>query len=317
MIKVNRTECPDILKTGVVPESEGERETKDAISFFSITANHSLPYKKTGLKGLRIKESFTVYTDKSVRKQLRKMFHGKCAYCESKITSIYNGDIEHFRPKGGYGDSNPIIRPGYYWLASDWTNLLFACPFCNQTNTHKILDNGKLSEVIQGKLNQFPLSNDKERLNHSHGDMYFSNSVNYEKAFKLEENVRLLLNPCTDSEIEKYFEYSEIGLITPSTGLNIIEENKAKTSIEVYALQRIGLVQSREEKVIQIKAQIRRVEEAILNLNRHIGNSVEIITWFEGILRSELKILHQFKESNKEYAGLARFMLDRYFNNLS
>ena len=37
MIKVDRIECPDILKTGLAPESEGEWESKDAISFFSIS----------------------------------------------------------------------------------------------------------------------------------------------------------------------------------------------------------------------------------------------------------------------------------------
>ena len=317
MIKVDRIECPDILKKGMAPESEGERESKDAIVFFSVVANHTLQYKRTGASGVRIKESFTVYTDKEVRKQLKKMSHGKCAYCESRITSIYSGDIEHFRPKGGYGENNPITKPGYYWLASDWNNLLFACPFCNQTNTHEIFDNKALKEIVQGKLNQFPLLTENYRLNYGHGNLYISDPDKYKIAFELEETERLLLKPCTDRDIEKYFEYDEIGLITPSIGLNDFEKNKAKTSIKVYALQRIGLVQSREEKVIQIKAQIRRVEEALINLNNHITESNEKLTWFEGILRRELKILHQFKESKKEYAGLARYIIERYFTNLA
>ena len=317
MIKVDRIECPDILNTGILPESEGEWESKDAISFFSYVANHQLQYRRMGASGVRIKESFTVYADKEVRKQLKKMSHGKCAYCESKITSIYNGDIEHFRPKGGYGETNPITKPGYYWLASDWNNLLFACPFCNQTNTHEIYDNNVIREIVQGKLNQFPLLTENYRLNYDHGNIFFSDPTNYKIALELEETERLLLKPCTDTDIEKYFEYDEIGLITPSIGLDNFEESKAKTSIRIYALQRIGLVQSREEKVIQIKAQIRRAEEAMINLSSHIEDSNEIITWFEGILRRELSILHQFKESNKEYAGLARFIIEKYFNNLS
>lgn len=317
MIKVDRIECPDILKTGLAPESEGEWESKDAISFFSIVANHQLQYKRMGASGVRIKESFNVYANKEVRKQLKKMSHGKCAYCESKITSIYNGDIEHFRPKGGYGENNPITKPGYYWLASDWNNLLFACPFCNQTNTHEVMDNKTISEVVQGKLNQFPLLTETYRLNYSHGNLFFTSPNNYKIAFELEETERLLLKPCTDTEIEKHFEYDEIGIIRPSIGLNNFEENRAATSIRVYALQRIGLVQSRAEKVIQIKAQIRRVEEAMINLNNHIEDTNEKVTWFEGILRRELNILHQFKESNREYAGLARFIIEQYFNNLT
>ena len=317
MIKVDRIECPDILKTGVVPESEGEWESKDSISYFVNAANHQEQYKRMGKSGVRTKESYKVYSSKTVRKQLIKMSHGKCAYCESKITSIYSGDVEHFRPKGGYGENNPITKPGYYWLASDWNNLLFACPFCNQTNTHEIFENKIVKEVVQGKLNQFPLLTENYRLNYGHGNLYFSDSISYKIAFDLEESERLLLKPCTDIDIEKYFEYDEIGLITPTFGLNNFEENKAKTSIRVYALQRIALVQSREEKVIQIKAQIRRVEEAMINLNSHIENSNEKVTWFEGILRKELNILHQFKEANREYAGLARFIIEQYFNNLS
>jgi uncharacterized protein (TIGR02646 family) len=50
------------------------------------------------------------------------MFHGKCAYCESAITHIDYGHIEHFRPKA---------VPAYYELAVDWDNLLLACGRCN------------------------------------------------------------------------------------------------------------------------------------------------------------------------------------------
>jgi len=315
MIKVNRLDCPEILRTGKTPEYEGEWETIDAISFFSDVKNHSQTYKRTGASGLRINKSYIVYADRQVRKQLIKMFNGKCAYCESRITSIYNGDIEHFRPKGGYGNVNPITKPGYYWLASDWDNLLFACPFCNQVNTHEIRENGIVVEVVLGKLNQFPLETENNRLNYSHGNIYFANRPAYKLAFELEENDRLLLNPCTNTDIEKYFKYEDIGIIVPAIGLNPYEEKKAKTSINVYALQRIGLVQAREEKIIQIKAQIRRVEEAIINLNNHISEENEFATWFEGILRRELIMLQQFIDSKSEYAGLARYFIKQYFDN--
>ncbi len=317
MIKVERIECPDILKVGISPESEGECESKDAIAFFSSISNHTKQYEKTGTRGKRIQESYTVYKDKSVRKQLNKMFRGKCAYCESKITSIYTGDIEHFRPKGGYIENDSTIKPGYFWLASDWENLLFACPFCNQTHTHEILENGTITEVVRGKMNQFPLLTEIYRLKFGHGNIYFIDRNKYEQAFKREESERLLLNPCLDEDIEKCFKYDEIGIIMPAPEISDLNENKAKTSIIVYALQRIGLVHSRAEKVIQIKAQIRRVEEAMLNLNYYIDDSYEKATWFEGILRRELILLNQFKDSSREYSGLARFIINDYFNNLS
>jgi len=314
MIWIKRLECPEILKQDISPDSEGMIEIKDAITFYNDINNHQETYQKTGKRGRRINESYSVYSQKSVRDALKIMFHGKCAYCESKITSIYNGDIEHFRPKGGYcnDSSQPLTKPGYYWLAAEWENLLFACPFCNQTNTHEILDDGSIQEVVQGKLNQFPIKNEIYRLTHNHGQIYFLNNNNYTQAFLGEEKERLLLKPCTD-EVEKHFIYSENGLILENEGLSVIESERAKTSIKVYALQRLGLVQSREEKIILIKAQIRRVEQAIQNYNKHLEDSDEEKILFEGIMREEMEILKRFKDSNQEYAGMARYLIDDYF----
>lgn len=314
MIKVDRLDTPDILKHGLNPISEGEKETKDAIAFFSTPGNHQLKYQKTGKKGARIQESYSVYADVTVRKVLLKMFHGKCAYCESRITSICNGDVEHFRPKGKIEGANPS-KPGYYWLAAEWENLLFACPFCNQTNTHEIIENGLVKEVVLGKLNQFPLLSEGHRLKHVHGNIYFTDKVAYQHAFELEESERLLLNPCLDDEIEKFFKYEEDGAIVVNEGLSPVEQKKSETSIRVYALHRLNLSQARKEKVIQIKAQIKRVEQAIKNFNDHIDAIEEKRIWFEGIMREEMNTLKKFKNSDQEYAGLARYIIDKYFKD--
>lgn len=314
MINVKRLDCPDILKIGENPESEGEFETKDAIGYFQIIANHPTKYKKTGKRGLRINQDYTVYADKKVRKLLVKMFHGKCAYCESKITAIYNGDIEHFRPKGKIQNANPS-RPGYFWLASEWENLLFACPFCNQTNTHEFRNGNNIEEAVFGKLDQFPLDTETYRLKYTHGIIYFTDSATYKQVFDLEESERLLLNPCKDDNIEKYFKFDDNGAIISNDGLTNFEERKAQTSIFTYALHRLPLTIAREEKIIQIKAQIRRVEIAIKNYNDHLNSSDEKRIWFEGIMREEMTILKKFKDSNQEYAGLARYIIDKYFND--
>lgn len=62
------------------------------------------------------------YGHKSIKKALVEMFHGKCAYCESKIVHIDYGHIEHFRPK-----SVEIFRR----LTFEWNNLFLACAKCN------------------------------------------------------------------------------------------------------------------------------------------------------------------------------------------
>jgi len=242
------------------------------------------------------------------------MFHGKCAYCESKITAIYNGDIEHFRPKGKIQTANPS-RPGYFWLASEWKNLLLACPFCNQTNTHEFRNGNEIEEAVFGKLDQFPLDTETHRLNYNHGMVYFTDETKYQQAFNSEESVRLLLNPCEDEDILKYFKFNDDGAIISNDNLNNIEERKAQTSIYTYALHRLPLTIAREEKILQIKAQIRRVEVAIINFDKYMDKSNEEKVWFEGIMREEMKILRKFKDDDQEYAGLARYIIDAYFRD--
>ncbi|WP_108809012.1 hypothetical protein [Aquimarina spinulae] len=313
MINVKRLRCPDILKTNANPESKGEWETKDAIEYYRDAGNLQKKYKKTGKKGDRTKQSYSIYTHKTVRNKLKKMFHDKCAYCESKITAIYNGDIEHFRPKGKIQEASPS-KPGYFWLASEWENLLFACPFCNQTNTHEFKNGEKVEEAVFGKLDQFPLLSENHRLNHTHGTTYFSNKELYSQSFDQEESERLLLNPCKDENIEKYFKYDDHGAIIINDNLNPTEEKRAQTSIFTYALHRLPLTFAREEKVIEIKAQIRRVEIAVKNYSDNLDTTDEKKVWFEGIMREEMKILKKFKDINQEYAGLARHIISKYFD---
>lgn len=90
-----------------------------------------------------------VYGHPDVKAKLREAQHDKCAYCETKDARSH-GAVEHFRPKNGWrqraGES--LQRPGYFWLAYDWENLLFACPMCNDAGH---------------KGNRFPLANPRAR----------------------------------------------------------------------------------------------------------------------------------------------------------
>lgn len=94
-----------------------------------------------------------IYGHKTVKAALKQMQHDKCCFCESKISHISYGDVEHYRPKGGYKqtEQDELQLPGYYWLAYDWENLLLSCTLCNQ----------------QFKKNLFPLLEPAQRaLNH-------------------------------------------------------------------------------------------------------------------------------------------------------
>lgn len=63
----------------------------------------------------------TRYNHPEIKGALKAETLDKCAYCESKITHIDHGDIEHIVPK-----SKVPAR------AFDWDNLTLACRICNQ-----------------------------------------------------------------------------------------------------------------------------------------------------------------------------------------
>ena len=63
------------------------------------------------------------YKHPEIKKALKAETHEKCAYCESKITHIDYGDVEHILPK------NKNARPDLY---VDWDNLTFTCTRCNR-----------------------------------------------------------------------------------------------------------------------------------------------------------------------------------------
>lgn len=60
------------------------------------------------------------YSKPEIKQVLIKETNEKCAYCESKITHIYPGDIEHIIPKS--------VFPR---LTFTWSNLTLGCYWCN------------------------------------------------------------------------------------------------------------------------------------------------------------------------------------------
>jgi len=101
MIRVARTAKPVVL-------AKKEANWKNAIRSASTEAARKTAQDK--------------YKHEDIKEALVDMFHGKCAYCESDITHIDYGHIEHYKPKG---------TPDYFELAVEWNNLFLACGRCN------------------------------------------------------------------------------------------------------------------------------------------------------------------------------------------
>ena len=100
-----------------------------------------------------------IYADETVKAALWKAQCGKCAFCESPIKHTNPGDVEHFRPKGGYKQKaeDELKRPGYFWLAYAWKNLFIACPLCNQRfkkNLFPLKDNRRRASPKTRKINR-------------------------------------------------------------------------------------------------------------------------------------------------------------------
>ena len=197
MIKIDKTikSIPAILQPG----------GKGDIAIQDLKAKY--------LKGqTTFKFAKTIYNDKTVKETLSKIQHGKCCFCEAKFEHVSSGDVEHYRPKGGYKQiaNQKIVKPGYYWLAYDYDNLFLACEKCNRSF----------------KKNLFPLADSTKRaVNHT--------------ANLLDESP-LLIHPANEDPSQLLVFEKE--MIKPKNG-----SVRGKTTINVAGLNRKKLADNRLE----------------------------------------------------------------------
>jgi uncharacterized protein (TIGR02646 family) len=260
--------------------SAGSKEREKAILFYQDNANKELAF------------TYKVYKLKSIQEKIEALFHGKCAYCESNYQGLHPVDVEHYRPKGGVTINDTLAKPGYYWLACEWHNLLPSCIDCNRERNQKQADG---TTIKTGKANKFPILVEAKRAKQPDTE-------------KLEN--RLLLDPCRDIP-EKHLEFTEEGIIRPAVSNAGKISRKGDESIKVYGLQRIGLVERRREHALLILAQIQRVREFTEDLDRDPDNSQ-----IEARLEREMKELKRYLSPEKEYTGLAKQLITAFLDSL-
>ena len=123
MIPVTRTPQPQILKRNAAKWLEKLKEEDNVYQTLKAdpeTTKADIQNAKKRFNNIQNK-----YCHPEIKDQLVTMFHGKCAYCESKITVVTYGAIEHFFPKCLYPDRT-----------FEWSNFLLSCDRCNDVN-HK------------------------------------------------------------------------------------------------------------------------------------------------------------------------------------
>ncbi|MBB6239952.1 uncharacterized protein (TIGR02646 family) [Pedobacter sp. AK013] len=239
--------------------------------------------------------TYSAYTDDTVRDTLTLLFKKKCAYCESNFVHTSFRNVEHFRPKGEITEAVAPKSPGYYWLASDWDNLLLSCTLCNSQQRHAV--HGSTVVESLGKMNQFPLHNFLHVRDHTVG-------------IATEEPRRLLINPCKDNP-EYFLSYGNEGNILPK-GQRGMRRLKGEKSIKVYALQRMDLVDERKKLRIAIELQQDRIVENTKLFLDFLPIDPLRATQFEDTMAREMKVLKDYMKPQSPFSGMAKEMIKMF-----
>lgn len=208
-----------------------ERSEKADREYFRAKEFYLLPQEER----LQRRFAFTLYKHAEVREALVELFHGKCAFCESKYARTAPTDIMHFRPKGGVVDAQPALPDHYWWLAADWANLYPSCPNCNRMQRHQVGE----EKVATGKGGRFPILGERAPLEGG--------------AEELAAELPLLLDPCdSNDDPEGHLLYDESGMVFSET-------ERGQASIEIYGLNRNELVEARHNTWLQADSQFQKL----------------------------------------------------------
>lgn len=215
MIRINKTnQIPDILT--------GDRATDARHHIETMMQAGQTPQSGDFDSG--------VFNGRGVKSQLLHDQNQKCAFCEVTMVGDY-GAVEHYRPKSGWkeNEADALHRPGYHWLAYDWTNLLCSCDKCN-------------SAARKGNL--FPLRNPAAR-DIPHQD--------------ISREEPLVINPANDDPglFLRFNQYIAI----PSMA-NGHESDKGRSTIEVFDLNGRIPKKTTPARTVLLQARKNRWQEA-------------------------------------------------------
>ncbi|MDU7340110.1 hypothetical protein [Enterobacter sp.] len=244
---------------------------------------------------------FRAYKDTEVLNALNELFSNKCAYCGSSYRATSPTDIEHFRPKGRVSDAPG--HKGYWWLASTWKNLLPSCILCNREQYNELFDittaNLNIARIKSGKVDHFPLAG-----------TYRATKENDD----IDREDPLLIDP-TQRDPALYLTWKKINnsyVIVPlhQSGVTI---PYARTSIQIYGLNRRPLVESRTEVA-------RSIEVAAQLLTSQLSRAIECDP---ALLHVSMPTIEEYvrdfvskKENPSQFAGMVEYLVDRELSKM-
>lgn len=269
MIYVDRSQVP--MPSVLSPFGPGEEERRKAEVFYLSEMDRQRRFV------------FKAYRAPEVRHALRDLFHNKCAYCETPLVSA-PGDVEMFRPKSAVSEN--ASHPGYWWLATEWDNLLLACPDCNRVRSHT---NDVSGRSLSGKANRFPLIDESTRA--------FGPQDN------LERERPLLLDPCHDDPNEH--------LIFDWDGSVASDTPRGQTTIAVLGLNRAALLAARAREAKLFRALLDRAEDEskLAHLRVEYDSKYAHEDERQALLQKTVEELGALTEASAPYAGMKRQLL--------
>jgi len=191
---------------------------------------------------------FKVYKHPDVVLALEDLFFGKCAYCEHPYAAGSKVDVEHYRPKASVLEDQG--HPGYWWLASDWENLLPSCEHCNRRQRHRHGQTGMTALAVKqaktllvsGKHASFPIEGTRAS----------------SQAHDHDAELPLLINPCK-SDPTQHLSW----ILNEELSLLHGKDAKGKASVKTFGLNRQRLVEARTKLKLRISEAIVSIQEKL------------------------------------------------------
>ena len=225
-----------------------------------------------------------------VYKSREAPFYGKCVYCETNVAANHPGDIEHWRPKNRVTDEKgrtieietedgkTVLHPGYYWLAYEWRDLLFACEDCNRPSTAKTPGR----RVV--KWDQFP--------------------VRGFRATKMGEEPQespILLNPVEEDPVA-HLKVDDIGVMIAKT-------DRGQKCIDIFGLNaREALLDARRECIENTKSRFQTMVLKMLMASRKHDE--------EDAMRKLAEKVKKIESGEAPYSACGRLVLRECKNKL-
>jgi uncharacterized protein (TIGR02646 family) len=238
---------------------------------------------------------FKAYKHDDVKASLSKMSSGKCAYCEADYDATQPVDVEHYRPKGAVDTETGQLKPGYWWLAPAWDNLLPSCIRCNREEGLIMYDG---TELKTGKANRFPLLHENKRAKAIGEEAYED---------------PLLIDPCREdpSQYIKFVENDGRCIAVAVDGdPKSRSAQRARASIDIYGLNRGGLVRDRSRYMQWAKLSLARLDQLARRLERLAPGAAQDRKEIADAINKELQYLDGLTFGEDRYTGMLVAIVD-------